>query len=65
LKVARLMQGLPLRILRVLLIAVLVVGGAFAGGVTWYHAPAAKVVNAILARLVAFAITCVVTFAPQ
>lgn len=64
LKGAGLMQSLSLRMLRVLLIAALVIGGAFAAGVIWYHAPAGKVVNAILALAwFAYAITCVVTFA--
>lgn len=58
------MQSLSLRMLRVLLIAALVIGGAFAAGVIWYHAPAGKVVNAILALAwFAFAVTCVVTYA--
>lgn len=58
------MQSLSLRVLRVLLIGALALAGAFAAGVIWYHAPAGKVVNAILALAwFAFAVTCVIAYA--
>ncbi len=58
------MQSLSLRVLRVLLIAALTVGGALAAGVIWYHAPVGKVISAILALAwFAFAVTCVIAFA--
>lgn len=58
-----LIQSLSLRVLRALLIAALVIGAAFAAGVIWYHTPAGKVINGILALAwFAFATTCVVTY---
>jgi hypothetical protein len=58
------MQSLPQRALRILLIVAMVIGGAFAAGVIWYHASDNKVTNALLALAwFGFAMTCVVTYA--
>lgn len=58
------MQSLSLRVLRVLLIGALALAGAFAAGVIWYHAPAGKVINGLLALAwFAFAVTCVIAYA--
>jgi len=58
------MQSLPQRALRILLIVAFALAGVFAAGVIWYHAPAGKVVNGVLALAwVAFATTCVVIYA--
>lgn len=57
------MQNLAQRTLRILLIATFALGGAFAAGVVWYHTPADKLINAILALAwFAFAITCIVAY---
>jgi len=52
------------RALRILLIVAFALAGAFAAGVVWYHTPADKLINGILALAwVAFAMTCVVIYA--
>jgi hypothetical protein len=57
-------QSLPLRLLRVTVVVILVIAGAFAAGVVWYHAPVDKLSRGVLALAwFAFAVTCTIAFA--
>ncbi len=56
-------QSVSLRVFRVLLIAALVLGAAFAAGVIWYHAPTGKLINGTLALAwFAFALFCIAAY---